>query len=179
MSTSGLTWFYFFLYGRNYHAIFFWRASASPQYHPNPFFPLREAVAPAQWKQKIIRWVFPRLEKADSHGFPMEQRSGEIESTTKHYTNKHTHIQYINAYKQTQMCILTAIQRNTRKPPIHIQLHSTFSGRWTWSNNCTSYETASHVILYWCLNFQTDSRYYIQWLTCSVPVQVGKYSIKN
>lgn len=91
-----------------------------------PFLPTQGSSGTSSVK-KMISLVFPRLEKADSHGIPMEQRNGEIESTTKYYTNTHTHT---STHTQAQMCIGTAIQRNTGKPMVHPQLHSTFSGRW-------------------------------------------------
>lgn len=72
---------------------------------PHPPTPLRAAVAPARCK--MVSWLFfffPRLENEDSHGIPMKQHSGEIESTTKHYTNARTH---------TYMCMLAPIRNNT------------------------------------------------------------------
>ena len=88
MPTSGPTWFCF-EFGNLAMFVSFGRAAPSPLYHSHPPIPLRAAVAPARWKNDKL--VFPWLENEDSHGIPMEQHSGEIESTTKHYTNTRTH----------------------------------------------------------------------------------------
>ncbi len=69
--------------------------------HPLP--PLRAAVAPAQWTMI----GFPRLENEDSHGIPMEQHRGEIESTTVNYSHTHALKTSSHTGKHTQRKLLT------------------------------------------------------------------------
>lgn len=79
-----------------------------------------------QWRQldeKNDKLGFPRLENEDSHGIPMEQHSGEIESTTKHYTNTrtrmhtHRHTHNLHVHAKVHPSIVTDVDIQTQIYP--------------------------------------------------------------
>lgn len=100
--------------------------SVRAESHPLP--PLRAAVAPAQWTMI----GFPRLENEDSHGIPMEQHRGEIESTTVNYSHTHT--------LETSHSLIQTRTRNAnysrKKKPECGQHRVVHCSRWDWGAEC-------------------------------------------
>ena len=96
MPTKGTCLFYFCLQSLERITVSFVATPTPPPPHSGQ-----------QWRQlseKMIScFFFSRLENEDSHGIPMEQHNGEIESTTKHYTNTHAHA-HMRTHKHTCAC---------------------------------------------------------------------------
>lgn len=93
--------------------------------HPPP---LRAAVAPAQWTMI----GFPRLENEDSHGIPMEQHRGEIESTTVNY-NTHTLETSSHAFIQARIRNANYSRKKKTECGQHRVVHCS---RWDWGAEC-------------------------------------------
>lgn len=124
-------------------------------HHPTPPTPFRAAVAPARCKMISCWGFFPRLENEDSHGIPMEQHSGEIESTTKHYTNTHMHTP-----TPTCACLHQSV-KNTRRhtytnPPIWT--HMLF---WNWNQRTISMHCSWKVFLCVKKDIMSDIMYFL------------------
>lgn len=75
---------------------------------------------------------FPRLENEDSHGIPMEQHRGEIESTTVNYSHTHT--------LETSHSLIQTRTRNAnysrKKKPECGQHRVVHCSRWDWGAEC-------------------------------------------